>query len=31
MKHLASVSCCILLLSGAAFDARPTQANDITK
>ena len=31
MKHLASVSCCILMLAGAAFDARPVQANDITK
>ena len=31
MKQLASVSCCILLLAGTGFDARPAQANDITQ
>jgi nicotinamidase-related amidase len=31
MKHLASVSCCILVLALAGFGAPPALANDITK
>ena len=31
MKHLASVSCCIVMLALAGFAASPAQANDITK
>src|SRR5262249_927919 len=31
MKHLASVSCCVVVLAFAGFGAHPAWANDITK